>query len=440
MRTDSQLRSEFRAALEDVTPAAPWLAHTVKKELGTRLSTRRVVRAPVQLRLGLNVVAILVLIGLAVAAVGVFVTFHQVVPASPASGRIFYPTKMVTASTGWSWVEPSELWRTTDGGAHWTKVAAPSVPDRPGPYTETPYLLDATHAWIAESGQGAAGSQGPYIITTFSTVDGGKTWHQGASIPGVSPKLFFIDQSHGWLLLPPQGSSATDYTATLYTTDDAGLHWNIKSNATLPVGIDSLIFSSLTTGWIAGTGGTLLVTHDGGVTWQIQPLPVTPTAVSTINLQFFDAQHGIATWSSSSESSLTAPPVELLVTSDGGTTWDVRPIPGEFPLQLGGNFVDANHGWVIAGTAADFNAVPAVSLPLYRTDDGGLTWVRVPTNVIWRSRADRVGPIDIVRFVDQNNGFAVREKDQANGYVQWLKTTDGGRTWTVVVEAPKTLA
>ena len=107
-------------------------------------------------------------------------------------------------------------------------------------------------------------------------------------------------------------------------------------------------------------------------------------------------------------------------------------------MQFGGNFVDANHGGVIAGTAADFNAVPAVSLPLYRTDDGGLTWVRVPTNAIWRSRADRIGPIDIVRFVDQNNGFAVREKDQANGYVQWLRTTDGGRTWTVVVEAPKT--
>src|SRR5713226_5388140 len=152
MRTDSELRSEFRSALEAVTPPAPWLAHAVKQGLGTRPSTRRSYRAPLQLRFGLNLVATMVLIGLVIAAVGVYVTVHQhaVAPAHPGVGRVFFPTKMVTASIGWSWVEPSELWRTTDGGAHWTRVVAPSVPDRLSPSTY--YLLDATHAWIAESG------------------------------------------------------------------------------------------------------------------------------------------------------------------------------------------------------------------------------------------------------------------------------------------------
>ena len=131
----------------------------------------------------------------------------------------------------------------------------------------------------------------------------------------------------------------------------------------------------------------------------------------------------------------------LLVTSDGGSTWVVRSMPGEAPFQVAGDFVDANHGWVIAGTAADFDAVPRVPLPLYRTDDGGLTWVPVPANVVWRSPEERVGIIDILDFVDQNNGFALRQrKDVPNGYTQWLKTTDGGRTWTVVVAAPKTPA
>ena len=90
------------------------------------------------------------------------------------------------------------------------------------------------------------------------------------------------------------------------------------------------------------------------------------------------------------------------------------------------------------GPATDFDAVPGVALPLYRTDDGGLTWVPIQTNVVWRSRDARVGPIDILDFVDQNNSFAVRENYMANGYTQWLKTTGGGRTWTVVVEAPRT--
>src|SRR5438093_6069540 len=42
-------------------------------------------------------------------------------------------------------------------------------------------------------------------------------------------------------------------------------------------------------------------------------------------------------------------------------------IEGKFQLQL--DFIDANHGWLITGSASDFDAVPGVALPLYRTDD-----------------------------------------------------------------------
>jgi photosystem II stability/assembly factor-like uncharacterized protein len=441
MRTESELRSEFRSALEAVTPPAPWLAHAVKKGLGTRPSTRRADWAPLQLRFGLNVVAILVVIGLAVAAVGVYLTVHQaVVPAHPPTGRVFLPTKMVTASTGWAWVDPgspelrSELWRTTDGGAHWTNVTAPSVPDRLSPYTETHYLMDATHAWIAESGQGTAGSGGPYI-TTFRTTDGGKTWHEGASIGGLSPlssspQLFFLDQNHGWLLRPTEGS-APKAQITLYSTDDAGVHWKLTSSGAWPVQPINpmMVFSSLTTGWILGTNGSLLVTHDGGVTWQVQPLPITPDARGGISSpKFFDPQHGqIVAWASSSSS------VVLLVTSDGGSTWVVRSLPGEFQW-LAGNFVDANHGWAVAGQGP-ISSEAAVDLPLYKTDDGGLTWVPVLTNILFTSPE---GPIGFFFFVDSNNGFAVRYDNRFSGFSQLLKTTDGGRTWTVVVEALQT--
>ena len=449
MRTDSELRSEFRSALEAVTPAAPWLTHTVKKGLATTLSARRADRAPLQLRYGLNVVAVLVLIALAVAAVGVYLTFHHaVVPAShPGVGRVFFPTKMVDASTGWSWVDPaslqrglegSGLWRTTDGGANWTDVSPPSFPDRLTPHMDTSFVLDATHAWVAESGAGAAYGASLYTAT-FRTTDGGKTWDEGASIEGVSPKLFFIDQDHGWLLLPPQGSSATDSTATLYSTNDAGLHWSFTSSAPWTEWPASsgppatITFSSLTTGWMSGE--KLMVTHDGGGTWHVQPLPVTLDASGGMTPpRFFDPQHGqIFAWASLES------PVVLLVTSDGGSTWVAHSMPGEAPLQVAVDFVDANHGWLIAGTTAEWVAVPAVPLPLYRTDDGGLTWVRVPTNVLWRYPEASGGTIDILDFVDRNNGFAVRRN--LNNYgTQWLKTTDGGRTWTVVVAAPKTPA
>ena len=452
MRTDSQLRSEFRSALESVTPAAPWLADAVRKSLGTKASTRRSYRAPLQLRFGMNVIAILVLIGVALAAVGVYVTTHQsVAPAGrPGVGRVFFPTKMVSASTGWSWVEHEELWRTIDGGAHWTNVSPPSLSGRLTPHTDTSpptraatgpvYLLDATHAWVAESSPGAAGGAGPYV-TTFRTIDGGKTWHEGASIGGQSPELFFIDQNHGWLLLPTQGNSAS-----LYSSDDAGLHWNFTSSTPCTVrptsvGPSTIIFTSLTTGWISG--GNLMVTHDGGVTWHVQPLPVTLSTGSYVGSPtFFDPQRGITWFDPQPTGPSCCPrerpdPVRLLVTSDGGSTWVARSLPGEAPLQLALNFVDANHGWAIGGTVAEWDAVPSVPLPLYRTNDGGLTWVHVPTNVLWRY--PKASAIDMLDFVDQNTGFAVRRRGEVpNDYTQLLKTTDGGRTWTVVVEAHPT--
>jgi len=444
MRTDSELRSEFRSALEAVTPPAPWLADAVKKGIETKASTRRSYRAPLQLRFGLNVVAILVLIGLALAAVGVYLTIHQAVApaAHPGIGRVFFPTKMVTASTGWSWVDP-ELWRTTDGGANWTDVSPPSSRSaRMRSQTGTFYLLDATHAWVAQSSQGATGG---LYITTFRTTDGGKTWHEGASIGGVSPKLFFIDENHGWLLMPPEGSSPADSLATLYSTHDAGLHWNFTSSAPwtwFGVGPGAMTFSSLTTGWISATDGSLQVTHDGGVTWHVQALPVTLNAGGSIGEpRFFDPQHGlieileelpqvdaIPAWAGA------AFPVVLLVTSDGGSSWSVRSLPG--PTGLGLDFADANHGWAIAGPANLFEPpAAAVALSLYRTDDGGLTWVPVLTNILLRSPEGVIGPF---QFVDRNNGFMVRLANQSNDFslrlTQWLKTTDGGRTWTVVVE------
>jgi photosystem II stability/assembly factor-like uncharacterized protein len=98
----------------------------------------------------------------------------------------------------------------------------------------------------------------------------------------------------------------------------------------------------------------------------------------------------------------------------------------------------------IGVTAADFNGippVPAIPLPLYKTDDGGVTWVPVPTDILWGGTE---GPIDVLDFVDQNNGFAIRESRamsqnsyMANGHSQLLKTADGGRTWTIVEALPK---
>jgi photosystem II stability/assembly factor-like uncharacterized protein len=118
----------------------------------------------------------------------------------------------------------------------------------------------------------------------------------------------------------------------------------------------------------------------------------------------------------------------LLVTSDGGLTWSPRSLPESNPMWV--SFADAMHGWAI-GTPVKVlpdSVNPRADAPLYHTDDGGLSWAVVPTDLRQRTQGYLLSSVDLV---DQMNGFA-SAYDLSSTREMWLKTTDGGRTWSVV--------
>src|SRR4029077_2609609 len=110
MLSESELITDIRAGLEAVTPPAPWLASSVERRLRTvRQAKWRTPRA-IALRIGLDAVAVLGVISFVIAGVGVFLDLHRsTVSVGPGSGQVIFPTKMVSATTGWAMVDPNQL-------------------------------------------------------------------------------------------------------------------------------------------------------------------------------------------------------------------------------------------------------------------------------------------------------------------------------------------
>lgn len=376
-----------------------------------------------------------------------------------ANGPPLTPVDMVSASTGWA----AGGWRTTDGGAHWSDVAPPSVADRALGYSE--FFLDATHAWIAETAGSATACSDRVVVLTTS--DGGATWERAGIVRSQLPApsadspgdwklaLDFIDPSDGWLFVQPVsrctlGGCGVPAPGSLYRTSDGGRHWVIASNSVVDasgcVGTAPISFASTTTGWIGGchNGATtvqFLVTYDGGKTWALQVFEPKTCCTGALPV-FFDPTHG---WFFDSNSGV------LLVTSDGGRTWSKGSLPpityrtcyfGPVIGQLGSGVGDAPppgpqqcpdesitgltflspaDGWAVL-----VKPVSANSFVWYveRTTDGGRTWRIVSRTLPVPNPASQPG--QLLEFVNTSMGFLW------DGGPDLLVTADGGRTWKAV--------
>jgi photosystem II stability/assembly factor-like uncharacterized protein len=78
------------------------------------------------------------------------------------------------------------------------------------------------------------------------------------------------------------------------------------------------------------------------------------------------------------------------------------------------HFLDADHGWVCTGDGG-----------IYRTSDGGVTWLLAYENPARYFRC--------IRFADAQHGFA---GTLTSGAVL-MRTTDGGGTWSTVTDLPE---
>ena len=308
----------------------------------------------------------------------------------------------------------SPTYRSSDGGATWLRVAAPSAAS----FGQiVPVSADLAHSPIGLSG----GAEVPSIPLT---TDGGRSW---TNIPIASA---LNTRRLGSLSLVLPGASTTtmllrylDYAADeWYRSVDGGVNW-VQTLGPLPGQVltgdsnrpdiwflDSQRWNTVTS-----------VTKDSGRSWapgQVRTFDNFATFLTRSNLQYRSGGLGWAV--------LDSPPLRVMRTTDHGMTWQEVELPPagtltNFSFTRGlVHFINDNVGWALhSGFSYQGQQLVPVAA-IWSTGDGGQTW-----------RGLGPGPGSVNRgltnmtFVNDRTGFAAFN----DGGIS--RTTDGGVTWEV---------
>lgn len=167
----------------------------------------------------------------------------------------------IDASQGWAVGDHGVILKTTDGGQRWNAVAD---------------VNRAIRDWNHAAGQLSLREklQG---VNDRRIQSGVKT--SKSSSPKISCQLnsvYFLDEHYGWAAGGYAVPLLDRTRSVILKTVDGGVNWRIIAN-TMPPHLKHIEFSDPNTGWAIGDssssfGSGIFYTHDGGQTWQGQPL------------------------------------------------------------------------------------------------------------------------------------------------------------------------
>jgi photosystem II stability/assembly factor-like uncharacterized protein len=213
----------------------------------------------------------------------------------------------------------------------------------------------------------------------------------------------------------PDPLKANDGFEVLQTTDGGGT-WN-QLPEQFKYRIRSVWFVDPQTGWALTLDRDILKTSDGAKTWVTQRkagkvklkllanrrTPETEQPEQIERVHFVDTNHGWA-WGGGVKNDYSEQPGIFLITIDGGQNWNQIKYPFEQNISSI-FFLNAQHAWANIAEGG-----------LYKTDDGGVTWIKAATKTPELT-------FDSIFFVDEQNGWIAGHSGKM------AKTSDGGRTW-----------
>ena len=280
----------------------------------------------------------------------------------------------------------------------------------------------------------------------FRTTDGGASWTKILDQPGTFWRAIgFLDEHRGFAgnIGPDYYPGVTDDTM-LYRTDDGGATW---APVALPdangargvCAIDILAVDAVNAGHrlhkeIVHVGGrvggpaSLFASDDGGATWRRLPLPAEVAMI--LDVKFVDPSTGFVF--AGTDPDVVQSHGLIAKTTDGGRTWKtVYESTRGYELMWKGTCPTRRTCYATlqnyTGEAAQDPAAhvtPVASRFVVKSDDGGDTWRELP--VVDDASMQEFG----IGFVDDRHGWI-------GALPTGFETIDGGATWKPVASMPK---
>jgi photosystem II stability/assembly factor-like uncharacterized protein len=213
--------------------------------------------------------------------------------------------------------------------------------------------------------------------------------------------VYFANDKRGWI--------AGD-GGLVFRTDDGGKTW-MRQPSGVEESINDIYFRDKDEGYLL-VGNEILTTDDGGATWRtahtFAPAEFDGASPDLYSVRFASKKRGWIVGSLSRGSDVVVDSL-MLYTDDGGASWQRRSAPARVEL-LHLDFVGEKRGWIVGDRGT-----------ILHTEDAGATWTKQDSNT--------TATLYHVDFVDDENGWAVGERSTI------LRTNDGGRSWTLVQSA-----
>ena len=191
-----------------------------------------------------------------------------------------------------------------------------------------------------------------------------------------------MDDRNGW---------AYGSLGSVLTTHDAGVTWTVYGMGTSTVSFRAAGFEDANSGWIVGSKGTILTTGDGGINWSQRD------NVSEGTFRMVGSVSDGTVMAVNSNGYVTKKMV-------GDEVW-AKSIGGTFKWFHAVDFYDALVGWGVGPLGE-----------IYHTTDGSFNWHAQESGVSTML-------LD-VQFLNSRIGWVVGE----GGVI--LNTTDSGETWS----------